>query len=122
MQVKLGQASSVNYAIKMVNSRDVSSIDPTRMAADSPFFQTWLKSSMIAEWVEGHINQASWKMIQLCSTECQWSVPAADGGGFCNDGPTLLKILFELMDPSTEIVQRNIARPSKMLACRSMTP
>ncbi len=114
--------SSVNYGTKTVNSCNVSSINLTRTAWGCPIFQTWLKSSMIAEWVEGFVNQASWKMIQLCSTECQWSVPAADGGGFCNDGPTLLKILFELMDPSTEIVQRNIARPSKMLACRSMTP
>ncbi len=95
--------SSVDYATKTVNSRNVASIDPGRTATDRPVFQTRLKSSMIAEWVEGHIDQPSWKMIQLCSSYYQWSVPAAKGGGFRNDGPTLLKILFELMDPSTEI-------------------
>ncbi len=58
---------------------------------------------MIAEWVEGHVDQASWKVIRLRSSEYQWPVPAISGGGCQNDGPTLLKIIFELMDLSTEI-------------------
>ncbi len=95
--------SSVDYATKTVISCNVSSIDPTRTPGDQPIFQTQLKYLMIAEWVEGHVDQASWKMIQLCSSEYQWPVPAIHGGGCQNDGPTLLKIIFELMDLSTEI-------------------
>ncbi len=74
--------SSVDYATKTVNSCNVSLIDPTRTPGDRPIFQTLLKSSMIAEWIEGHVDQASWKMIQLRSPKYQWSVLAINGGGF----------------------------------------
>ncbi len=64
--------SSVDHATNTVNSHDVSSIDPTRMTGDRPIFHTWLKSSMIAEWVKGHVDQASWKMIQMVCPGCWW--------------------------------------------------
>mgnify|MGYP006969296618 CR=1 FL=1 len=58
---------------------------------------------MIAKWVEGHLDQASWKMIQLQASQFQWKVSNADVGGTRMDGPTIIKALFDLIDPSKEV-------------------
>ena len=43
------------------------------------------------------------KTLSLCSREYQWKKADADGSGYCDDGPILLKLLLDEIDPSTEI-------------------
>ncbi len=58
---------------------------------------------MISKWVEGHIDQASWKMIKLQASQYQWKVADAGGGGTRMDGSMIIKALFDLINPSTKV-------------------
>ncbi len=57
----------------------------------------------MAKWIQGHVDQASWKSLTLKSSKFQWKKSVTNGGGYCLDGPTILKLIFDTINPSAEI-------------------
>ncbi len=85
------------------DDQDVANIDPANDNNDKKLFQLCLCSEMMAKWIQGHVDQASWKSLTLKSSNFQWKKLVANGGGYCLDEPTILKLIFDTINPSTEI-------------------
>ena len=54
-------------------------------------------------WIRGRFDEESLKGLGLKSEDYLWNIPACDGGGAKCDGPTMIKLIFDYIQPSTVI-------------------
>jgi hypothetical protein len=94
--------TAVNYVSKSY-TRDVLKINPATTDSDRPTFQRRARSEIIVSWIRGHFDEESLKALSLKSDDFQWTVPADDGGGVKCDGPTMIKLILDYIQPSTMI-------------------
>lgn len=78
-------------------------IDPLNVEADRVVHQRRVRSEMVAKWLKNNFSEASIKSLALRSEQYLWIIPAEDGGGFHYDGPTMLKLILDEIQPSTTI-------------------
>jgi len=101
---------SPDYSKGTIGTMEIRKIDPRTNKADRPSFQLRVRSDMISKFIHGHFDAASIKTIELKSPDFTWKRSMADGGEFCLDGATMLKIIMDEIDPSTIVGTDNFRK------------
>ena len=92
-----------NYTTGGIPTMEIKPIDPQLNIDDRPIFQLRVRSEMISKWVYGNFDADAIRTIELQSPEFTWKRSQSDGGGFCLDGATMLKIILDEIAPSTTV-------------------
>lgn len=85
--------------------RSVQRISPETNIAHQAIFFLRVRSRMIAKRIQGSITVASWKALLQRKDEFSW---LNDRGNYDHDGPTMLKILLSVVNPTTRVGVRDL--------------
>ena len=79
-------------------SMEATAITPDTDASHIPLFHKRVRAKMIAKALEGHLTQSSMRKLLLHKKQFRW----VDADGiFHDDGPTMVKLILAIINPST---------------------
>ena len=93
---------STTHSISLGRSDSIKHIN--KCSIKKNFFDK-VSVNMISKAIEGSITNNSLKKLRLSWKEYEWSY---DGGLIRNDGPTMIYLLFKIINPATQIDISNL--------------
>ena len=112
LKVRYFQAQATSYWGDGTNSiptpLTITNLDPENEENHKIWFYKRVRSEMISKDIEAHLTTSSFKKLLLNKKDFTWT---KDDGTICYDGPTMLLICLQLVNPSTNIrVEKYISK------------
>jgi len=93
------------------NNKAIIDIDLANDANHRLFFYKRVRSEMIAKYLEGCLTKAALKQLDLRRSEFVWTDSSREK---ITDGPSMLKIVVDTINPSTHMGMGNLMKGIEM--------